>query len=648
MKRFLLSFFLSSGILGSAIAQITSPQIKANFGVEADLRANFYDGFVVNGNDDWFSNLAGIGKGVIDTTGAAFILKQYALKPATRSQPFFRGMAYPQYSVINNRLLIDGIFIRDHHGDDSTVFASGSNKNGMSPNMWSCPVSQGIPDKNDILDMMMHVRRAGPTVTDSLWMFGGVSIDNTTGNRYFDFEMYQTDITYDRTTRTFQGYGPDAGHTSWQFDGSGNIIKAGDIIFTAEYSSSQLSELEARIWVHSSALSITPADFNWGGSFDGDGAGATYGYASIVPKTAGAFYTGLQCSNNTWAGPFGVVLQNNTVQTNYSARQFMEFSVNLSKLGLDPLATQNNACGLPFRRILVKSRASTSFTAELKDFVGPISFFRAPAASASADLPMFCGATGVANICLDSALATSLYTWTTPNGNIVGDTVGACITVDHPGTYIVRQQLMDSCGISYATDTVVVTADLSCVLLNQNLIKWSGVVNQNLATLNWTVENCKQYDRFFVERSTDKASFSVVGEVEANEVTHQYKANDNVSNTTEKFVYYRLKAVTTRGSVQYSKILSLPVGQQINNRLTIGPNPITNSALMTVSSSREQMASVEFVDQSGRTAERRMIQLKPGVNSIVLDQLDKLRSGVYFVRFQSNDQYYVEKVVVYK
>jgi hypothetical protein len=69
----------------------------------------------------------------------------------------------------NNRLLIDGIFIRDYHADDSTVFASGGNKNGMSPALWSTPTSQGVPDKNDILDVFMHVRREGPSGTDSLW-----------------------------------------------------------------------------------------------------------------------------------------------------------------------------------------------------------------------------------------------------------------------------------------------------------------------------------------------------------------------------------------------------------------------------------------------------------------------------------------------
>ncbi|MBD0331839.1 MAG: hypothetical protein ICV66_04230, partial [Chitinophagaceae bacterium] len=157
-------------------AQITTPIIKANFGVDADLRANYFNGLISLTGDDWFNNSSlGSGISVIDTTGAASIVSRYATDLAFRRQPFIRRMAYPQYSVVNTRLLMDAAFIREYHGDDSTIFASGSNKNAMSPANWSCPVSQQIPDKNDILDMFVHLRRTGTTTADSLWMFGGLS-----------------------------------------------------------------------------------------------------------------------------------------------------------------------------------------------------------------------------------------------------------------------------------------------------------------------------------------------------------------------------------------------------------------------------------------------------------------------------------------
>ena len=67
-------FYLTAFLINyrCAEAQTITPVIKANFGVEGDLRANFYNNFVQSGNDDWFNNgTAGAGAFVIDTTGAA-------------------------------------------------------------------------------------------------------------------------------------------------------------------------------------------------------------------------------------------------------------------------------------------------------------------------------------------------------------------------------------------------------------------------------------------------------------------------------------------------------------------------------------------------------------------------------------------------
>ena len=247
MKKILFSFFITCSYC-SIHGQITIPVIKANFGVDADLRANYFNGAVNSAADDWYNNgTLGTGQFVIDTTGAAALVAAYTTNPASRMFSFSRLMKQAPYSIVNNRLLIDAIFHRDFHGSDSTVFAAGSSKNGMSPANWNCPVAQNIPDKNDILDAFVHVRRAGPNVTDSLWMFGGVSLDNITGNRYFDFELYQTDIYYDRTNRVFGGFGPDACHTAWLFDAAGNVTRSGDIIFSPEYGSSILTLVQARI-----------------------------------------------------------------------------------------------------------------------------------------------------------------------------------------------------------------------------------------------------------------------------------------------------------------------------------------------------------------------------------------------------------------
>jgi hypothetical protein len=656
MKQFLLSVF---GVVYFSIvisAQITTPIIKAAFGVDADLRANYFNGFVQSGNDDWFNNgTAGTGNFVIDTTGAAAIVAGYLSDASPwpkRMAPLYRSMSRPQFTVVNNRLWLDAIFVRDYHGNDSSVFTSGSDKNGMSPADWTGGV-QGIPDKNDILDIFMHVRRAGPTTTDSLWMFGGISLDNTTGNRYFDFEMYQTDIYYDRATAKFYGYGPDAGHTSWQLDAAGNILKPGDIIFTGQYQSSTLTNIEARIWVHQSALSITPANFNWSGQFDGATAGAVYGYASILPKTAGAFYTGLGSGNNTWAGPFQLVLQDNSLAVNYGKDQFMEFSVNLSKLGLDPVSLLGgDVCGSPFNRLVVKTRASSSFTAELKDFVAPIDLFLAPRANLAAELPVFCGMadTIVSDIYVSNPHSTSVYTWSTIGGNIIyTHPSGTWIQVNQPGTYIVTQRLLANCA-PYATDTITILRDTACQVLPARFRSFGAIYNpvDRRTELKWSVENNDLIQDFIVQSSIDGAGFTDLGTVSSNNNPNiaSYNFNYNTPLNVSSYIEFRIKMMKHDGSFIYSRIIKVNIKSLIKTGITIAPNPVRGRFQMTVNSAVDTDARILFFDMNGRLVMAMNERIKKGSNIFSLEANEKWQPGMFNALLKINQETFTTRFVV--
>src|SRR5678810_1461385 len=106
MKQLLLS--LMGVVFFSVIvsAQITTPIIKAAFGVDGDLRTNYFNGFVQSGNDDWFNNgTAGTGQFVIDTNGAAAIKAAYLVDPSPynfRKSSFYRTMSRPSFSIVNN------------------------------------------------------------------------------------------------------------------------------------------------------------------------------------------------------------------------------------------------------------------------------------------------------------------------------------------------------------------------------------------------------------------------------------------------------------------------------------------------------------------------------------------------------------------
>ena len=632
MKKTLLTA-ITFAFINALSAQITTPVIKANFGVDGDLGANYFNG-AIPGSDDWFrNNKFGTGIAIIDTTGAAAIVANYISNPASRMLSFSRLMAPPFYSTVQNELLIDAVFHRDFHGSDSTVFASGSNKNGMSPASWSCPVAQGIPDKNDILDAFTHIRRDGPSVTDSLWMFGGISIENTNGNRYFDFELYQTNISYDRTTRTFQGYGPNAGHTAWQFDASGNVLKAGDIIFSAEFSSSSLTNIEARIWIDQSSLLLNPVNFNWGGQFDGASSGATYGYASITPKTKGDFYTGLQSSGTTWAGPFSLVRQDNSVVPDYIDGQFMEFSVNLTKLGIDPGSYSNNPCGTPFRRVLIKTRSSTSFTSELKDFIAPFNMFDFPPVDAFTFLRYFCEVFPLTPITVLNPNPTSIYTWNTPNGNIVGTNIGPTIFVDAPGTYYVTQQLNAECPY-YSKDSVTIFFDSICRVLNVDLLNFTAAkVNAN-ANLQWQATNNKEAADYTVEYSLNGNAFSPAGVIAANSEPGlaSYTFNYAVDKCNVPVIYFRIKVTGKDGRIKYSSVIALRNHASADQAVTIFPNPTHGDLWLSINNKAKETATVTIWDAQGKVITSAAININTGDNLVKLPGLYGRTPGVYLVK----------------
>jgi hypothetical protein len=631
-------------------AQITTPVIRANFGVDADLRANFFDGFLQNGNDDWFNNgTNGTGQFIIDTTGAAAMVSRYATDAAFRRQPFFRTMRVPQYSVVNNRLLIDAVYIRDYNGQsggDETAFVS-SNKNGASPQVWTGGITS-VLDKNDIAEMMVHVRRDGPNRTNALWFFGGLSLQGTTGNRYFDFELYQTDIFYTRSTGQFTNYGPDEGHTSWEFDASGNITKPGDVIFSAEYSSSSLTFIEARIWVNRNALSITPASFDWSGSFDGASNSSQFGYASIRPKVSGTYYTGLQSGNGTWAGPFGFINGGNTYQTTYAARQFMEFSVNLTFLGLDPLTLlSGGACGLPFRRILVKTRTSTSFSSELKDFIGPFDFFKAPPVKAVAEVPLFCGVMSTSDIKVLQPLDASVYTWHTPDGMIEGSNTGPQITANAPGTYIVTQQLLDGCG-AFATDTVRIVFDANCTTLANNVLDLRGVLSNQEVKLEWIIGKMNASDRFDIQRSTDGKSFQTVAQyayMEPSETGKWLKVADPIANIASPYLYYRVRQTTISGVVVNSRIIRL-ANTMTTSEIQIFPNPVVERFQITIPIESKTELSIRIHDLTGNLLYSDKMEVEKGNTVYASKKLINWKSGMYMVQLEYDGKTYWRKMLV--
>lgn len=454
--------------------------IKANFGIDADISANRLQATsgTPGGTDDWFKlpGFAGSGVGVIDTTGAAALYTFYN-NPANANATFIRRTPYSYYGTANTRLMLDGVFLRDHFGgtnsftnfSDATMYAIAS-KNGEPPSWWH-PGTGNVANKNDILDCFAHLRRNGTNVTDPMYLYTGLTLNSNTGARYVDFEFFQKPVTYTATPAPAfsDGGATEEGHTAFLFDALGKFTRAGDLIFAIELGSSGVQTFDVRIWMsralYNQYRTSPPVgrSVDFGPNFDGASNGSLYGYAQIFPKGGGPFdAAGILVSATTTAPPWGAMFEgvNGTV---YASQQFAEVALNITQLGIDPLAINVNAnpCERTFFKFMAKSRASNAFTAQLQDFTAPVDFGGPPSVTtslASSNVITCANTTTMLSASITPTVNGYYYTWTRPDGSTQTGTDLTSISASVAGTYTLSVSPIVGCN-SFTSASVTVVQD---------------------------------------------------------------------------------------------------------------------------------------------------------------------------------------------
>ena len=476
----------------NSFAQLAAGGINAGFGIDADTKSNYSKLGPSTGSnihDDWFSP-AGTGRGVIDTTNAA-VYK--ALLQTNQNISFVRRMSAQLNSTINGRLWQDAVYSRDFQrwpavpgmvaAYDSTAFIA-AGLNGDDPINWrgGTAGAGALPDKNDFTDVYMHMRRNGVTINDSLWLTAAVATNGTLGDRHLDVELFKNTVTYSRATGRFSTGGPDSGHVQWLFDASGNIIQTGDMIITMSYTAAGVITVEPRIWVSKiTHTTVIPSLFNFGIKYNGKTTLSTFGYANIVSKagtqnfgSAIGNFSATPANDTTFNTPWGsrTTVGANMWAAEYQSLQYLEFAVNLSRVGVDPALYSilgNAECDGMFKSILFKSRSANAFTASIQDFVGPLDFMAAANTDYTVRGDSISCSNPTGNLLVTTNTTAGHFNWTTTAGNIVSSTADSTnITINRAGTYILQGAVANGCPVT-RRDTLRVVADSSQPVATANV-----------------------------------------------------------------------------------------------------------------------------------------------------------------------------------
>ncbi len=155
--------------------------------------------------------------------------------------------------------------------------------------------------------------------------------------------------------------------------------------------------------------------------------------------------------------------------------------------------------------------------------------------------------------------------------------------------------------------------------------------------LNWATANERQSDYFVIEKSKDGLNFEAIGKIkgtgESNKTINYSFLDEEISQRTS---YYRLKQTDKNGKAKYFDIISVTCDEIVE--LNIYPNP--NEGVFTIEGI-QQNSEIIITDLLGQTVFNVInLESRSEIN------LTHLRSGIYFLRADSQNQISIKKIII--
>jgi len=163
-----------------------------------------------------------------------------------------------------------------------------------------------------------------------------------------------------------------------------------------------------------------------------------------------------------------------------------------------------------------------------------------------------------------------------------------------------------------------------------NSIVASATLNNKIATINWNTVGEKGESYFEVEKSTDgKAFVSIAHQAAKNIASASYSATDN--SVVEATNYYRIKAVSETGAVNYSNVAKLQLSVN-SNQYTVYPNPLVGKTLnVSLGNVNAGKYVVSICNVLGQKVAEQAISHSGGSSTHAVTINNTLASGVYSV-----------------
>jgi hypothetical protein len=157
--------------------------------------------------------------------------------------------------------------------------------------------------------------------------------------------------------------------------------------------------------------------------------------------------------------------------------------------------------------------------------------------------------------------------------------------------------------------------------------------------IQWSVADDIEIDHYELEESNNGSVFHILKNIPAkqNNFKTDYKEEDDNLNIGNNF--YRVKAVSTNGTIIYSKILKMPYGM-IDNTLFVYPNPVKDLLQIQLHGLSKGKYKLHIYNDGGQEIYNRYVT-HDGIDKTITVQLPStLQKGIYRLLFINKFEFY--------
>jgi len=156
---------------------------------------------------------------------------------------------------------------------------------------------------------------------------------------------------------------------------------------------------------------------------------------------------------------------------------------------------------------------------------------------------------------------------------------------------------------------------------------------QRQIMLSWTTQDEFDVHSFEIERSVDGRLFELAGTVTGKgNGSHLYRFSEVPVSSVSGTVYYRIKAVSLNGAVQFSNTVAIQLQQSITFNIVM--NQISGKPFGLVTLPKQEKGVIRIFSQNGQMVNRVTKIFQSGINQISLDDCLLPNNNFYFVELQ--------------